>query len=121
MDQNAGQDTLESARPSLNPMRLAIGDAARALQAAGGRSVTVESLRADIDAGAPTNADGTINLIHYAAWLVKQSVVRSPEAAGAITAHSRGGEGYGPQTPDSGLQTPDSGLQTPNYGLNDGN
>jgi hypothetical protein len=28
--------------------------------------------RADIDAGAPTNADGTINLVHYAAWLVKE-------------------------------------------------
>jgi hypothetical protein len=29
-------------------------------------------LRADIDAGAPANADGTINLVHYAAWLVKE-------------------------------------------------
>ena len=26
---------------------------------------------ADVAAGAPTNADGTINLAHYAAWLVK--------------------------------------------------
>jgi hypothetical protein len=24
------------------------------------------------DAGAPTNADGSINLVHYAAWLVKE-------------------------------------------------
>jgi len=26
----------------------------------------------DIDAVAPTNADGSINLMHYAAWLVQQ-------------------------------------------------
>jgi len=29
-------------------------------------------LQADIDAGAPTNADGTLNLVHYVAWLVKE-------------------------------------------------
>jgi len=28
---------------------------------------TEESIRADLDA--PKNADGTINLVHYAAWL----------------------------------------------------
>jgi hypothetical protein len=27
-------------------------------------------LQADIEAGAPTNADGTMNLVNYAAWLV---------------------------------------------------
>jgi len=27
-------------------------------------------LEADVAAGAPTNADGTINLVHYAAWLL---------------------------------------------------
>jgi len=26
----------------------------------------------DVLAGAPTNADGTLNLVHYAAWLVKE-------------------------------------------------
>lgn len=30
-------------------------------------------VRADIEAGAPTNADGTLNLIHYAAWLAKEA------------------------------------------------
>ncbi len=29
-------------------------------------------LQADVAAGAPTNADGTFNLVHYAAWLVKE-------------------------------------------------
>lgn len=27
------------------------------------------AIRADLDAGAPANPDGTINLLHYAAWL----------------------------------------------------
>ena len=46
--------------------------AARVLTRLGGKAVTDEMLRADIDAGAPTNADGTVNLVHYAAWLVKE-------------------------------------------------
>jgi hypothetical protein len=30
-------------------------------------------LDADVAAGAPLNADGTLNLMHYAAWLARQS------------------------------------------------
>jgi hypothetical protein len=41
----------------------------------GGKPVTEEMLRADMAAGAPTNANGTINLVHYAAWLVKEMSV----------------------------------------------
>ena len=58
----------------LNPAALGVADAARVLTRIGGASgkpITEEMLRADIDAGAPTNANGTINLVHYAAWLVK--------------------------------------------------
>lgn len=58
--------------PQLNPMALTIVEAARALSAAGGRSVTPEMIEADVAAGAPTNPDGTINLVRYAAWLVKE-------------------------------------------------
>lgn len=57
----------------LNPAALPIPDAARVLSRAGGFVVSEEMLRADIDAGAPTNADGTVNLVHYAAWLVRES------------------------------------------------
>jgi len=56
----------------LNPAALGVADAARVLSRIGGKPVTEETLRADIDAGAPTNANGTINLVHYAAWLVKE-------------------------------------------------
>jgi hypothetical protein len=56
----------------LNPNALALADAARLLARVGGQAVTVAMLQADIAAGAPTNADGTINLVHYAAWLLKE-------------------------------------------------
>jgi len=55
----------------LNPAALSMADAARLLSRAGGQRVTEAMLAADIDTGAPTNSDGTINLVHYAAWLVK--------------------------------------------------
>ncbi|MFO7900291.1 MAG: hypothetical protein R6V58_14680 [Planctomycetota bacterium] len=47
----------------LKPSALTVEDAARLL------GISEEMLRADLDTGAPTNADGTINLIQYAAWL----------------------------------------------------
>ncbi len=56
----------------LNPNALSLADAARLLARVGGQAVTVEMLQADIAAGAPTNADGTINLVHYAAWLLRE-------------------------------------------------
>jgi hypothetical protein len=54
----------------LNPSALSINDAVKVLQAAGARHVSTEKLQADVDAGAPTNPDRTLNLVHYAAWLV---------------------------------------------------
>ena len=56
----------------LNPAAMPVADGARVLTRLGGKPVTEAMLRADIDAGAPTNADGTLNLVHYAAWLVKE-------------------------------------------------
>jgi len=47
--------------------------AARILAAAGNRRITEQMLLADMDAGAPANPDGTINLVHYAAWLVREA------------------------------------------------
>lgn len=56
----------------LNPNALSLPDAAKLLSRASGQLVTVEMLQADIAAGAPTNSNGTINLVHYAAWLLKE-------------------------------------------------
>ena len=50
---------------------LSVAQVAKILSAAGGRRITEEMIQTDIDAGAPTNPDGTINLIHYVAWLVR--------------------------------------------------
>jgi hypothetical protein len=55
----------------LNPSALSVADAARLLTRAGGWPITEDMLEDDITSGAPTNADGSINLVHYAAWLVK--------------------------------------------------
>ena len=46
-----------------NPLAIPVADLARLL------SVAEEKIREHIAAGAPTAADGTINLVHYAAWL----------------------------------------------------
>jgi len=61
----------------LNPTALPVADAARLLSAAGGQAVTVEMLEADVAAGAPTNPDGTLNLMRYAAWLAKEMSARA--------------------------------------------
>ena len=55
---------------------LTVENAALLLSKGAGRPVTPNMLREDIKAGAPTNADGTINLVHYAAWLVKELTSR---------------------------------------------
>ncbi|MEO0513575.1 MAG: hypothetical protein AAF108_11905, partial [Planctomycetota bacterium] len=47
-------------------------DAAKVLSRMGGKPVTAAMLEADIDAGSPTNPDGSINFVHYAAWLVRE-------------------------------------------------
>lgn len=41
------------------------------MKQAGSRQISAETLAADFAAGAPKNEDGTVNLIEYAAWIVK--------------------------------------------------
>ncbi len=61
-----------SGETKASPAAMDVADAAKLLSAAGGQRITAEMIRADIAAGAPTNPDGTINLVHFAAWLVKE-------------------------------------------------
>lgn len=56
----------------LNPNALSVANAARLLSKVSGERVTEEMIHADLAMGAPANSDGTINLVHYAAWLVKE-------------------------------------------------
>ena len=45
----------------------------RLLKQAGSTLAAEVALEADIAAGAPVNDDGTMNLLEYAAWLLRES------------------------------------------------
>lgn len=52
----------------VDPTRLSIEQAAKLLSAAYRERIDAVKIQEDIDSGAPTNSDGTINLVYYAAW-----------------------------------------------------
>ena len=56
----------------VDPNRLPPEQASKLLSAAAKVRVPIEQISVDLEAGAPQNPDGTINLVHYAAWLVKE-------------------------------------------------
>ncbi|MEX2186165.1 MAG: hypothetical protein WD875_05190 [Pirellulales bacterium] len=56
----------------LSPLALSIEDAAQVLSRSGAPGATVETLQADVAAGAPQNPDGTVNLVHLGAWLIQE-------------------------------------------------
>lgn len=56
----------------LNPLALSAENLVTLLQKAGYRAMTLELLQEDIDGGVPVNADGTISLIKYMAWLIRE-------------------------------------------------
>jgi hypothetical protein len=58
--------------PAMKLTALAVEDAALLISKAAGKTVSADMIRIDINAGAPVNPDGTINLINYIAWLVKE-------------------------------------------------
>ena len=51
---------------------ISITDLAKLLKHAGSTHASEDAIKQDIEKGAPVNHDGTINLIHYAAWLVRE-------------------------------------------------
>ncbi len=53
----------------LKPLALSPENLVKILVRSGCRIMTMELLQRDIDAGMPVNADGTINLINYMAWI----------------------------------------------------
>ncbi len=63
----------QSSITPINPVALPLHDAAKLLSRVGSRPVSEAQLQADVQAGAPTNPNGTINLLHYAAWLLKEA------------------------------------------------
>jgi len=59
-------------QPALKLTHLSLENAAKILSTAMERIVPVGVIQAHVDAGAPQNADGTLNLVEYAAWLVRE-------------------------------------------------
>lgn len=62
----------DNTKPKLHPLTLSQGDLVQLLSKVSGKPVTSGMIEADLAAGAPSNADGTLNLVHYAAWLLKE-------------------------------------------------
>lgn len=77
-------DLTQAEPAALKQAALSLTDTARVLSAAKNGKVTVEMLQADVHAGAPTNVDGTLNMVHYAAWLNAQNGGRATEDVGGL-------------------------------------
>jgi hypothetical protein len=58
-------------KPALSPTAIPVATLAQLLSRLGTALITEEMIQADLAAGAPQNTDGTINVVHYVAWLVK--------------------------------------------------
>ena len=65
----------------VDPLAMTVAQAAKILSAVGVGRVTEDMIRRHIAAGAPTAADGRINLVHYAAWLNARAA-KDPQGAG---------------------------------------
>jgi len=55
-----------------NPSALTADQLSRLLVASGSKSATAKVIRRHIEAGAPTAADGRLNLVHYVAWVARE-------------------------------------------------
>lgn len=64
--------TADAGKPQLSPTAMSVADTGRVLSKLWRQPITEDMLQADLADGAPRNPDGTINLVHYAAWLVKE-------------------------------------------------
>jgi len=59
--------------PKLNPLSLTPADVANLMSKISGTTVTEEDVQLAIDAGAPTDTSGNINLVHLGAWLLREN------------------------------------------------
>lgn len=59
-------------RENLSLTALSVPDVVRLLVKSGARNISEEKVRSDIESGAPVNADGTMNVVHYTAWLARE-------------------------------------------------
>lgn len=68
-----GKDAAAAAAGRVNPRRITLADLERGLRKApAGEDLTIADLEADLEAGFQPNADGTIDLVRYVAWLLRR-------------------------------------------------
>lgn len=63
-----------SGNPPTSVTSLSLEDAVVLLCKSGAKEMDLEKLNSDIESGAPVNSGGTINILHYTAWLVREVV-----------------------------------------------
>jgi len=63
-------------RAEVDPMAMSVHTMAKLLSTVSDARITKEMVRADLGDGAPTNHDGTINLVHYTAWLAHEHAAK---------------------------------------------
>ena len=76
-EDSGGQSVAEVAPGRIDPAAMTLEQASKVLSAVGNGPVTEETIRRHIAAGAPTSANGRINLVHYAAWLNSKDVAHA--------------------------------------------
>ena len=57
--------------PRFDPHHLTKDQVVSVLTRSGSRTMTMERLEADLASGAPLNEDGTVDIVAYAAWILK--------------------------------------------------
>lgn len=62
----------DAGKTPLSPTAIPVADAAKLLSKISGQTIEPEMLEEDIEDGAPINPDGSLNLVHYGAWLAKE-------------------------------------------------
>ena len=68
-------DDRQDGHETLNPAALGAADVARLL------GVPVAVVEQDLAEGAPQATDGSMNLVHYAAWLLKATAAEAKRSA----------------------------------------
>ena len=66
-------ENVKMGKAALNPAALTVVELASLLRHAGAAALTEDMVRQDVASGAPTNPDGTVNLVHFTAWLVREA------------------------------------------------
>jgi len=63
---------MSSEKSPIDPNRLSVEQAAKLLSAAAKIRISEEQIAEDLESGAPQNKDGTISLVAYAVWMLKE-------------------------------------------------